>query len=362
MVAMSPPVFDLVPTDSDKPERRMSLSMTASPPQVEAAQRQSTTVTSSGREFEADVRVEAKEAVSAGVVTLTLREVHDNPLPCWEPGAHVDLILEGAATRQYSLCGSVDETAAWRLGILRDPNGSGSSRYVHDQLHAGDVVRVRGPRNNFRLVASPAYWVIAGGIGITPILPMIAAVEACGAKWQLVYGGRRLDSMAFLDELAVYGEKVSVRPQDHAGFLDLDGLLGQPRLNTQVYCCGPEPLLKAVEERCTGWPEGSLHVERFQAKPLTTPARTDSFEVYLAQSELTVTVPAEKSILQVVEDAGIDVLSSCGEGTCGTCETPVLAGVPDHRDSVLTAGEQIENKCMMICVSRARTQRLVLDL
>jgi cytochrome P450/ferredoxin-NADP reductase len=329
---------------------------------VEAVQHRSTRVTLATREFVADVRVEGKELVGEGVVALTFREVDGRPLPRWEPGSHVDLILGQAPTRQYSLCGDVNNHHVWRLGILRDPNGSGGSLYVHDHLQPGDTLQVRGPRNNFPLVESPRYLFIAGGIGITPILPMIAAAEAADAEWELVYGGRQRASMAFLDELAAYGDKVKVLPQDETGFLPLDSLLGQPQADTKIYCCGPEPLLNAVEQRSTHWPKGSLHVERFVAKPLTEPVLTEAFEVYLAQSELSLTIPLDKSILSVIEAAGVGVLSSCAEGTCGTCETPVLDGVPDHRDSVLDEDERQANKCMMICVSRSRTPRLVLDL
>lgn len=329
---------------------------------IETVQHQATTLTLSSREFEADVRVATKEAACQGVVTLTLREINGRPLPRWEPGAHIDLIIDGAPTRQYSLCGDPGDQQVWRLGILHDPNGSGSSRYVHERMGAADQVRVRGPRNNFRLVESPNYLFIAGGIGITPILPMIAAAHARGAAWRLIYGGRTRASMAFLDELAAYGDRVSVCPQDEFGLLDLDGALGRPAPGTKVYCCGPEALLSAVEERCASWPPGSLHVERFQAKPLTVPIRSGAFEVHLAQTDLTLAVPPDKSILAVLEGAGIGVLSSCSEGTCGTCETPVLDGEPDHRDSVLDDTERAANTCMMICVSRARTPRLVLDL
>jgi ferredoxin-NADP reductase len=248
------------------------------------------------------------------------------------------------------------------VGVLREPESRGTSSHVHERLRPGDVVRVRGPRNNFPLVDSPRYLFIAGGIGITPILPMIRAAEAAGADWRLVYGGRQRASMAFLDELAQYGERVSVRPQDETGLLDLDGLLGTPEAETRVYCCGPEPLLAAVEQRCATWPAGALHVERFSARPQTEPARAEAFEVVLERSELTLTVPPDRSILSVVEEAGVGVLSSCTEGTCGSCETAVLGGVPDHRDSVLGPDEREANDCMMICVSRARTDRLVLDL
>ncbi|MGK5111397.1 MULTISPECIES: cytochrome P450/oxidoreductase [unclassified Geodermatophilus] len=346
-------------SSSPVPERTRAW---AAQPHLEAVQHRSTTLTLAAREFETDVRVDAKEIVADGVVALTLREVDGNPLPRWEPGSHVDLVIPGVHTRQYSLCGDPGDRHAWRLGILRDPVGSGASLHVHDRLEAGDVVRVRGPRNNFPLVDSPRYLFIAGGIGITPILPMIAAAEAAGAEWELVYGGRQRASMAFVDELAAYGTRVSVRPQDETGLLDLDGLLGRPRPDTKVYCCGPEPLLAAVEQRCTGWPKGSLHVERFTARPLGEPVLHESFEVHLAQSGLTLTVPPDRSVLSVVEDAGVGVLSSCAEGTCGTCETPVLDGVPDHRDSVLDEEAREANDCMMICVSRACTARLVLDL
>ena len=331
-------------------------------PHLETVQHRTTSSTVITREFEADVRVETKQQAADGVVALTLRQVADEPLPRWTPGAHVDLILDGVPTRQYSLCGDPADHHLWRLGVLRDADGGGGSRFVHDQLRAGHTVRVRGPRNNFALASSPRYLFIAGGIGITPILPMIAAAEQAGADWQLLYGGRQRASMAFLGELAGYGDRVTVAPQDETGLLDLDSLLGAPQPGTLVYCCGPEPLLAAVEERCRVWPARSLHVERFSARPLTAPVRSQAFEVELTRSELTLTIPPDRSILDVVEEAGVGVLSSCAEGTCGTCETAVLDGLPDHRDSVLTEEERQANRCMMICVSRSCTARIVLDL
>jgi ferredoxin-NADP reductase len=329
---------------------------------VESVKHKTTAVTLVASEFEADVRVETKRRVADGVVELRLRKEGDHALPSWAPGAHIDLILDEAPTRQYSLCGDPTDHRVWRVGILRDPDGRGGSLYAHDRLEAGDTVRVRGPRNNFPLVASPRYLFIAGGIGVTPILTMIAAADAAGADWRLVYGGRHRASMAFLDELAGHDDRVSVCPQDETGLLDLDTLLGTPQLDTLVYCCGPEPLLAAVEERCVGWPRGSLHVERFAAKPLTEPTLSGAFEVELASSGLSLTVPPDRSILSVVEEAGVGLLSSCAEGTCGSCEIPVLDGEPDHRDSVLSEDERQANDCMMICVSRSRTPRLVLDL
>jgi ferredoxin-NADP reductase len=327
-----------------------------------AAQR-TTTVTPVGGEYEADAVVESRYEAAEDVVVLTLRESGGHPLPRWEPGAHIDLLLPapgGTGARQYSLCGDPADQYEWRLGVLREPDGSTGSAHVHDALHPGTQVRVRGPRNHFPLLPSPRYLFIAGGIGITPILTMVAAAESAGAEWELVYGGRRRASMAFLDELT--DARVTIRPQDETGLLDLDGLLGTPRPDTLVYCCGPEPLLAAVEELCASWPAGSLRIERFAPKPLAEPALAGSFEVELAQSGLTLTIPPDRSILDVAEEAGVSVLSSCSEGTCGTCETAVVEGEPDHRDSVLTDEEQEANDCMMICVSRSRCPRLVLDL
>jgi ferredoxin-NADP reductase len=328
---------------------------------IDTLQHKVTSTTVVAREFEADVSVEEKREVAEGVITLSLRNAEGHSLPGWTAGAHIDLILPDAPTRQYSLCGTPLEHT-YTIGVLRDPNSRGGSRYIHEQLQAGDTVRIRGPRNNFPLVESPRYIFIAGGIGITPILTMIAEAEKAGADWKLVYGGRQRSSMAFLEELSVYGDRVSVQPQDEVGLLDLDSLLGTPQAETLIYCCGPEPLLAAVEQRSASWPSGALHVERFAPKAPTGPVINESFEVVLAQSDMTLTVPADRSIREVVEDAGVHLLYSCGEGTCGTCEVRVLEGEPDHRDSVLTEEEQKANDCMMVCVSRSCSKRLVLDI
>jgi ferredoxin-NADP reductase len=322
-----------------------------------------TSATSVATEFEADVRVAAKRPAADGVAVLELREVTGHLLPEWEPGGHVDLILpDGAPTRQYSLCGDPADRVVYRIGILRDPDGGGGSVYVHDRLAEGDIVRIRGPRNNFPLQSSPRYVFIAGGIGVTPLLPMIAAAEAAGADWRLHYGGRSRATMAFLDELAAYGDRVTVYGRDESGRMDLDAILGTPEFGTLVYCCGPERLIAGAEAKCKTWPNGSLHVERFEAKPADPDAVDTEFEVVLRRSNLTLVVPAGRSILDTVEAAGVGVMSSCGKGTCGTCETNVLDGVPDHRDSVLNEDERALNEFMMICCSRSKTARLVLDL
>jgi ferredoxin-NADP reductase len=271
----------------------------------------------------------------------------------------VDLRLAPGLVRQYSLCGDPADRRRWEVAVLREPDGRGGSRHVHERLAPGARLDVDGPRNHFELAGSPAYLFVAGGIGITPILPMISAAEAAGARWRLLYGGRKRTSMAFLDRLAGYGDRVSVRPQDTGGLLDLS-VLDRPRPGTLVYCCGPEPLLAAVEARCGGWPPGALRVERFTSGDLSGPER--DFDVVLAGSGRTVRVPAGVSILKAVEEAGVPVLSSCREGTCGTCETGVLDGEPEHRDAVLTEAERAAGDVMMICVSRCRGERLTLEL
>jgi ferredoxin-NADP reductase len=247
--------------------------------------------------------------------------------------------------------------------VLKALDSRGGSKRVHTSLAVGSSVRVRGPRNHFPLVASPRYRFIAGGIGITPLLPMIAEADAAGADWTLLYGGRERASMAFLDELAKYGAKVTIAPENETGMLDLASVLGVPQPATLIYCCGPEGLLAAVEKFCEDWPPAALHLERFSAKPQDTSAESDSgFELVLERSGLTLTVPPDKSVLQVIRDAGVSVLASCLEGVCGTCETEVVDGDVDHRDSVLNEEERASNEYMMVCVSRCRSARLTLNL
>jgi ferredoxin-NADP reductase len=318
-----------------------------------------------GSDFEADLEVVARTEEAEGVVGVELALPSGGRLPAWTPGAHIDVtLLPEGLVRQYSLCGDPAERSAWQVAVLQEPDGRGGSAFVHDKLSPGTTVRVRGPRNHFPLEPATRYLFIAGGIGITPIVPMLAAATAAGADWQLVYGGRTAASMAFVEQLrATHGEeRVVLRPQDEHGLLDLDSLLGEPADGTLVYCCGPGPLLDAVEQRCASWPSGSLHTERFTPKEQGEPVLSGAFEVELAQSGTTLTVPPDRSILEVLEDAGIQVLSSCQEGTCGTCETVVLAGEVDHRDSLLTDEEMAANDTMFICVSRAACPRLVLDL
>ncbi|MGW0970095.1 PDR/VanB family oxidoreductase [Streptomyces sp. NPDC002516] len=308
--------------------------------------------------YEGELVVERREFVADGVLALELRHPFGAELPVWEPGAHVDVVLGPGLERPYSLCGDPADRGSWRIAVLREPDGRGGSAHVHARLGEGGTVRVRGPRQRFPLVPAPRYRFVAGGIGITPILPMLAAAEAAGAEWTLLYGGRTRDSMAFTGELERYGDRVTLSPQDESGPLDLASVLGEIPRGTLVYCCGPGSLLDAVEERC---PPGLLRVERFRPKDQEADGERE-FEVVLARSGRSVTVAPGVSVLDAVRSDGVEVLYSCAEGTCGTCETEVLEGTPDHRDSVLTDEEREAGGSMLICVSRCLGSRLVLDL
>jgi ferredoxin-NADP reductase len=317
-------------------------------------------------EFTADLIVRRRSTPADGVVVLDLAHPASQDLPPWEPGAHIDLVLGDGLTRQYSLCGDPRDPGVWRVGVLLDPNSRGGSRHVHENLTEGATVRVRGPRNHFPLVDAPRYRFIAGGIGITPIAAMIEAVQQAGNDWTLLYGGRTKASMAFADDLAGrYPNRVTVWPQDERGLLDLESVLKDPKDNTLVYSCGPEALLAAVEEQCAQWPVGSLHIERFAAKAASAARAAealDQFEVVCQRSGITLEVTSDKSILETLEQADIPIMASCYEGVCGTCEARVLEGTPDHRDSMLTEPEKAAGEVMLVCVSRSRTERLVLDI
>jgi ferredoxin-NADP reductase len=310
----------------------------------------------------ATLRVTAKQRQADGVLTLDLAAPSGGRVRDWTPGSHIDLVLPNGLTRQYSLCGDRWDPFTYRVGVLMEPESRGGSSYVHDHLQVGDLVGVGGPRNNFALVPSEQYLFVAGGIGITPILPMVHQAEMLGADWRLLYGGRRRGSMAFLGELERYGDRVVVRPEDEYGRLDLAGFLGEPREGVRIYSCGPGPLLAAMERTCVDWPPYTLRTERFVAEEAGAPARTAPFEVELARSRRTVTVTPDVTVLEALNEIGVEVLSSCRRGVCGTCETTVLAGRPDHRDALLDDDERDVNDCMYICVSRSRDERLVLDL
>lgn len=317
-----------------------------------------------GDAVDLELVVARRESIADGIVRLTLTGDSGARLPAWMPGAHIDLTGPTGLVRQYSLCGDLNDYWRWQVAVLREPDGGrGGSAAVHDGIAEGDRVAVRGPCNHFRLVDSPRYLFIAGGIGIAPLLPMMQLVEREGRPWRLAYGGRTTSTMAFVDEVRRYGERVQVFPSRVSGRMDLDALLGsEPNGAVAIFCCGPRGLIDAMAERCSAVPSRRLRVERFQ--PVLDPAlavRGAAFTVELARSQRTLSVADGQTILEAMEVEGLVPACSCREGVCGTCETRVLAGTPDHRDSVLDATEQEDGGTMMICVSRSRTPRLVLD-
>jgi ferredoxin-NADP reductase len=305
--------------------------------------------------------VTAKNTVADGVCLLSLRPAE--PVPPWEPGAHIDLLLGSGLVRQYSLCGDPADRGLLQVAVLEEADGRGGSRYIHQRLRVGDPLDVRGPRNNFRLVDAPGYAFVAGGIGITPLLPMIRRVAERGLPWRLLYGGRSLSSMAFARELVeLGGDRVALRPHDVHGLLDLPEYLAEAEAGSAVYCCGPEPLLQAIEAARAEHPLLSLHTERFTPREREAGGPDGAFEVDLRRSGRTITVEAGETLLEALEREGVAPPFSCREGTCGTCETGVLAGTPDHRDSLLSDEEQAAGDVMFPCVSRAASEKLVLDL
>lgn len=285
--------------------------------------------------------VAARAEVTEGVVQLRLE---GRDLPRWEPGAHLDLVLPSGLVRQYSLCGDPADTSSYTVATRLVEDGRGGSREVHEQLTEGMEIEVRGPRNRFPLVEAESYVFVAGGIGITPVLPMLRSLPA-GADWRLLYCGRSRESMPFLAELERL-DRVTVV----TGVPDLDTL--EVPEGAAVYCCGPEGLMAAVEER---FPQ--VRSERFTPRAA---APGGAFELELRRSGRTLTVPADSTVLAAVRAELPNTLYSCEQGFCGTCQQRVLEGEVDHRDELLTDAERDDS--MLICVSRARSERLVLDM
>ncbi|MFH9721768.1 PDR/VanB family oxidoreductase [Streptomyces sp. NPDC017254] len=302
------------------------------------------------------VLVTGRATPAEGVVELRLE---GSGLPSWQPGAHVDLVLPSGLVRQYSLCGDPADPAAYTVAtrlIEAGQGGRGGSREVHEQLQEGVEIEIRGPRNRFPLVDAPAYVFVAGGIGITPVLPMLRAAEAAGADWRLVYCGRSRSTLPYLAEIEALGgdDRVTVVAEDTSGFPDLD-FLGHVPAETLVYCCGPDGLMDAVT---AAMPEGRApRLERFSA---AATAGGTAFDVELRRSGRTVRVAADQSVLAAVREELPGITYSCRQGFCGTCQQRVLEGEVDHRDELLTDAERGDS--MLICVSRCAGERLVLDL
>lgn len=280
-------------------------------------------------------------------------------------GSHIDLHLSNGMIRSYSLVNNQSERHRYVIAVNKDASGRGGSRLVHETLRVGDVITISHPRNNFALEENADHSVlIAGGIGITPLLSMIRRLETLGRSWELFYAARTRRAAAFLDELDGSDAQAKVHLNfDHEPsgcMFDLRAIVRKAPADAHLYCCGPVPMLEAFESATTDWPPDKVHVEYFKAKE--EPAVAGGFEVRLARSGRTIKVEAGKTILTALLDAGIAANHSCTEGVCGTCETPVIEGVPDHRDLFLSKEEHSANKTMMICCSGSKSPTLVLDL
>lgn len=303
-------------------------------------------------------------ALDDNVVALTFAAPDGSELTPWYAGAHLDLLLPSGRMREYSLCGDPADRHHYRIATRRIPDGGGGSIEVHDGLAVGDKVGIKGPRNAFPLAlpgyGSPARRLrfIAGGIGITPILPMLAAAERLGLDWSMVYTGRSMDSIPFLGELARYGDKVTIRTDDEYGLPAPEDLLGPITSGTSVYCCGPVPMLGAIRIALAGRADVELHFERFSPPPVED---GKPFTVTLASSEAQIPVSATESALAAIRRDLPSVPYSCQQGFCGTCKVRVLEGAVDHRDNILTEPER-DAGVMLTCVSRAQNDHLRLDL
>jgi vanillate O-demethylase ferredoxin subunit len=309
------------------------------------------------------VRVKAATWEAPHVTSFELRPLDGGELPAFTAGAHIDLRLGNGLARSYSLTNSQDERHRYVIGVQKDRASRGGSKWVHENLRVGDIVSIDGPRNNFALdEAAGQSILIAGGIGITPILCMARRLSALRHDWRLVYCARRRADAAFLDDLAAFGSRVSFNFDEEPGgrLLDIAGVVRAAPADAHLYCCGPAPMLAAFEAATAELPRERVHVEYFGAKE--APAAAGALKVLLARSGREFVVPQGKSILETLLDAGLDVAHSCTQGVCGACETKVLEGVPDHHDLVLTEAEQASGNTMMICCSRAKSERLVLDL
>jgi cytochrome P450/ferredoxin-NADP reductase len=305
--------------------------------------------------------VAAIHPLAERVIELELRAPSGEFLPEWAPGAHIDLVLAGDIARSYSLVGDPADRSCWRVAVLREIAGRGGSNAIH-RLRAGDAVRVRWPRNNFALKPAAAYHFLASGIGITPLLPMIETARAQGIPWRLDYVGRSRGALAYVDRLDTHDE-VHIHLTSVTGRPDLGALLAESAAETPVYACGSQSFLGALESAAVdlGRP---FHAEWFAPKPGARKAGEGSLEAFtvrLEHSNIEVAVLPGQSIVDACANVGVTIPALCFEGTCGSCLSTVLEGVPDHRDSILSAAERAKNCQILPCVSRSKTGRLVLD-
>ncbi|CAB3778599.1 Phthalate dioxygenase reductase [Paraburkholderia ultramafica] len=314
------------------------------------------------------VRVARRHAEADGIVSFELVSLDGGELPPFEAGAHIDVHVPGGLIRQYSLCNAPSERDRYLIAVLRDMASRGGSKGMHDAVHEGDEIQINAPRNHFALAkGNVEHLLCAGGIGLTPLLCMAEHLDREGAAFSLHYCTRSRARAAFAERIArsSWAHRVQYHFDDGEGAqrIDLNALLANPQPERHLYVCGPQGFMNAVLDtaRSLGWPAERLHYEYFAAAPAAT-GDESSFDVRLARSGCVVSVPAGRTVIQALAEAGVDVPVSCEQGICGTCLTRVLDGEPDHRDLYLSPAEQARNDQFLPCCSRARSRMLVLDL
>lgn len=345
-----------------RPGRRVSPGSVTTDPKAQTESVWPEAIEGLGQEEEAiSCMVKEMRLESDDVISVVIQRANHELLPTWKPGAHIDVVLPGDRVRQYSLCGPQADDGTYRIAVLREEAGSGGSEYIHENLRVGDSVTIRQPRNNFDLASAVEYRFVAGGIGVTALLSMVHAAERTETPWSLVYLGKVRERMAFLNELtALAPDKVQVIESSRVGRPSINEVTGPYREGTQLYACGPSGLLQAIKR--SAWPEESMHFEQFEPDYVAMNAPAQEFRLRLKSDGRALTVPADSSALDALEEAGVVWPFSCREGTCGTCEAHVIAGRVDHRDAILTPAERRASETMMVCVSRAEAGEVTLDI
>ncbi|HSH89543.1 MAG TPA: PDR/VanB family oxidoreductase [Ramlibacter sp.] len=307
------------------------------------------------------MRLSAIRYGASGISLFEFVPLQPGPLPPFTAGAHVDLHLPSGLVRQYSLCNPQGEQHRYVVGIKRDPNSRGGSRFLHDELRVGTVLHVGAPRNNFELREEARHSVlIAGGIGVTPIACMATRLKELGKSFEVHYSVRKRDEAAFLDLLGGERLHLHVDSEHHGAPLPVTAIVADAPADAHLYCCGPAPMLDAFEAAASSRKPELVHIERFT--PAMPAAVAGGFTVKMSRTGGSVFVTPGQTILDALRNAGIGVMASCEQGICGTCETRVLAGTPDHRDSLLSEDERKQNNVMMICCSGSKEDILVLDI
>jgi vanillate O-demethylase ferredoxin subunit len=312
------------------------------------------------------VRIACRKELAHGIISLELRATDDAALPSFEAGAHIDVFVRPDLVRQYSLCNDPADNTHYRLAVLLEANSRGASREIHRAFVEGQTICISQPKNNFPLDETARHsWLFAGGIGITPLLPMARRLDRIGRDFSLHYCVRNPARAAFLDEISA--SAIARRtylhfddgPADQR--LDVDLVLRSPDSADHIYVCGPQGFMDYVISRAreAGWPEERIHLEYFNAGIETG---GEAFTVVAARSDKSVEVPSNKSIAQALKEVGIESLLSCEQGVCGTCLTEVLEGTPDHRDLVQTEQEKAQNRLIAVCCSRSKSKKLILNI